>query len=75
MDYIEYSVDRIGLKARTKAELYKILTVEARLYLPPQQETSIEFIRDILTGKKKVLDSSQVKVCTIPITKASTLMT
>ena len=47
------NVHNLGLKARTKNELYRLLTVETYMYLPPQKETSIYFVRDIVHGKKK----------------------
>ena len=54
MERIGVNINSIGIKAQTKNELYRILTVEAKLYLPPQKETSIYFIRGILNGRKKV---------------------
>ena len=54
MEKTEINPNMLGIKAQTKNEFYRILTVEAKLYLPPQKETSIYFIRGILNGKKKV---------------------
>ena len=54
MEKTEINPNMPGIKAQTKNELYRILTVEAKLYLPPQKETSIYFIRVTLNGKKKV---------------------
>ena len=51
------NVNQLGAKARSKHEMYRILTVEAKIYLPPQKECSIYFIRDIFQGKKKVTQS------------------
>ena len=45
----------LGFKAKTKNEMYRLLTVGVKLYLPAQKECSIYFIRDILHGKKKVI--------------------
>ena len=55
MEKRELNLSILGSKAQTKNELYRVLTVDAKLYLPPQKETSIYFIRGILNGKKKVL--------------------
>ena len=49
------NVKQLGAKARSIHEMYRILTVEAKIYLPPQKECSIYFIRDIFQGNKKVL--------------------
>ena len=48
------NVSQLGVKARSKHEMYRLLTVEAKIYLPPQKECSIYFIRDIFHGQKKV---------------------
>ena len=48
------NINYLGTEAQSKNELYRMLTVEAKLYLPPQKETSIYFIRGILNGTKKV---------------------
>ena len=48
------NVHNLGFKARIKNELYRLLTVETDVYLPPQKETSIYFVRDIVHGNKKV---------------------
>jgi hypothetical protein len=40
--------------AQTNHEIYRILTVEGELYLPPEKSVGLFFIRDIMTGKKKV---------------------
>ena len=48
------NLSQLGSKAKSKNEMYRILTVEAKIYLPPQKEWSIYFIRDIFHGKKKV---------------------
>ena len=34
--------------------MYRILTVEFKIYLPPQKECFIYFIRDIFHSKKKI---------------------
>ena len=46
MEAQRINLNMLGIKARTKNELYRLLTTEANLYLPPQKETSIYFVRD-----------------------------
>ena len=43
-----------GSNARSKSELYKLLTRETNLYLPMYKELSIEFITEYLEGRKLV---------------------
>lgn len=39
---------------RSKLDVYNILTKEGQLYLPPYNECSMQFINEIMMGKKKV---------------------
>ena len=55
MEKSDINLNLLGIKAQTKNELYRLLTVEAKLYLPPQKETSIYFIRGIVNGRKRVI--------------------
>ena len=48
------NLNNLGMKAQTKNEMYRFLTVEAEMYLPPQKKTSMYFVRDILQNRKKV---------------------
>ena len=54
MEKVYFNVSELGIKARTKSELYKLLTIERKLFLPPASDTSIEFIGEIRRGDKKV---------------------
>ena len=54
MEAQRINLNMLGIKARTKNELHRLLTTEANLYLPPQKETSIYFVRDTVRGRKKV---------------------
>ena len=45
----------VGLKAKSKKEMYRILASDAQVYLPPMKEVNYKYIRGILTGGKKVL--------------------
>ena len=38
MDYSTVNTHILGNKTKTKNEIYRLLTVEAQLYLPPQKE-------------------------------------
>ena len=42
------------IKAESKIELYRILTTDGDVFFPPSKEWSIDFIRDIISGKKLV---------------------
>ena len=44
----------LGNKATSKPELYRLLTAEDQLYLPPYMLCPIDFIADLIDEKKKV---------------------
>ena len=44
----------IAVKGRSKKEIYRILTLKGKYYLPPEPQTNSDFIHDIMVGKKKV---------------------
>ena len=47
-------VKTFGAKFGTKAEIYRFLTVEASLYLPPYETITIWHMRDLASGDKTV---------------------
>ena len=53
MEKSRINLNMLGIKVKTKNELYRLLTKEANLYLPSQKETLIYFVRDIVHGRKK----------------------
>ena len=44
----------LGIKAKSKVELYRILTVEGHLFLPPYRCCPADFMAMIATGEKEV---------------------
>lgn len=51
---------------KSKEDLYYILSVEGQLHLPPYDECSMEFMRDVLKGTKKLLHNRDVTPVTVP---------
>ena len=54
MEKLKLNIRDLGSKFRSKNEMYRFLTSEVDMYLPPQKEWSIYFVRDILSGSKRV---------------------
>ena len=44
----------VGVKAKSKSEIYSAFTINGGLYLMQQKEWGVAFISDIYFGKKKV---------------------
>ena len=64
-EIVQMQTSRVNLlevssKAQSKPEMYRLLTVEEGLYLPPQDQTNMEFISDIAFQVKKVSLSNVV---------------
>ncbi len=67
---------QLSVKARSKQELYRLLVVEGKVlgfmfaagqfYLPPYQDVRMEFIRQLLSGKKKCFQNTQVRTIKLP---------
>ena len=44
----------VAVKANIKVEVYRVLTTEGGVYLPPIKEWNYQYVRDIITGNKLV---------------------
>ena len=63
MENTKLNIRDLGSKFRSKNEIYRFLTSEADMHLPPQKEWSIYFVRDILSGIKRVRKFSKSIIC------------
>jgi hypothetical protein len=51
---------------KSKLDIYNILAKEGQLYLPPYNECPMTFIKDIMTGKKKVFKRHEIRMIDVP---------
>ena len=51
----QISAQIFGSRFKSKAEIYRFITLELQAYLPSQNVITLYFISDLLSGKKKVL--------------------
>ena len=51
---------------RSKTDLYKMLTQHLQYYLPPISACTIDFLKDVLNGKKKVIRRVNLKTRSVP---------
>ena len=49
----ELTVQMCAIKAKSKLEMYRLLLTDGKVYLPPMKQASYNYIRGVLTGKKK----------------------
>ena len=64
--YAEIQISQIGLKSRSKKEVYDLLWNEGDIYLPPIRYAYHKFISQVIIGEKKLLKCSAIKVCRVP---------
>ena len=64
-DYCEITVNELGIKCRSKKEVYNLLWSEGGIYLPPIKDTNHKFISQLM-GRQEAFEVLNVKVCTIP---------
>ena len=55
-----------GAKYKSKGEIYRWLTSEAAIYLPPYESVTVFHMRDICGGKRKMIKQANVKVISVP---------
>ena len=53
-------------KYRSKREIYNFLAADVGVYLPPYDNVTIYFMKDLMFGKKKMLSTKMVKTIHIP---------
>ena len=49
----ELTVQMCAIKAKSKLEMYRLLSTDGKVYLPPMKQANYNYIRGVLTGKKK----------------------
>ena len=63
---VPLTIQQVGIKAKSKKEVYTVLTVEGGLYLPPLSDVNHKFLKSILLGDKKYLLCKNVLVVKVP---------
>ena len=61
-----FIVSELAVKCKSKTELYNLLAREGKIYLPPKQDATQSYLRDIMLGNKFYLNCSQVVVIKVP---------
>ena len=72
-EYEEITINELGVKSKSKKEVYDLLCNEGDIYLPRLKDSNHKFISQIMVGDKSYLKCSQVKVCTVPHYKMLTI--
>ena len=51
---IDMHISKLSTVARSKGEVYQLLTYQGKLYLPPKSYANPDFVSDVLSSYKKV---------------------
>ena len=51
---------------KSKEDLYVILSIEGQLHLPPYDECTMDFMREALSGKKKLITNRDLAMVNVP---------
>ena len=54
MENLPYDSLQLGVKGKSKREIYNILATEGKVYLPPYKDSHYKFISQVLVGEKEV---------------------
>ena len=57
---------QFGAKYSTKREVYRFLTSEGLVYLPPYECITVFHMRDICSGKRRMIKQADVRVISVP---------
>ena len=62
----EITINDIAIHAKSKKEIYHVLTVEGGLYLPPMMDANKRYIQDIMREIKKFIYAKNVRIVKVP---------
>ena len=62
----QVSSKEFAAKYRPKRECYNFLGCEVGIYLPPYDNTSIYFLKELRSGKKQMLRTTNIRTLHIP---------
>ena len=57
-DFVELNRQEAAVSARFKREIYSLMTIKAKWYLPPETQVILDFVYYIIVGNQKVCISA-----------------
>ena len=60
------SSKEFAAKYRSKREIYNFLTCDVGVFLPPYDNVTIFFLKDLMMGKRKMLRTTMIRTIHIP---------
>ena len=63
---VQISAKEFQSKYRSKREIYNFLAADVGIYLPPYDNVTIYFLKELMMGKKKMLRTTMIRTIHIP---------
>ena len=60
------SSQEFAAKYRSKREIYNFLACDVGIFLPPYENITIYFLKDLMSGRKKMLRTTMIRTIHIP---------
>ena len=64
--YKDIKISYIALSAKSKREVYQMLTIERDIYLFLMVDANIKYMQNIMSGNKKFLYGKNIKAVKVP---------
>ena len=61
-----FTIKNLAVKCKSKTEIYNLLIRDGNIYLPPKQDATQNYFRDLIQGKKLNPKWSEVIATKIP---------
>lgn len=61
------SSKEFAAKYNSKREIYNFLACDVGIYLPPYDNVTIYFLKDLMNGRKKMLRTTMIRTIHIPM--------
>ena len=63
---VDFTIRDLAVKCRSKTELYNLLVREGSIFLPPIQDSTQKFLRELMLGDKQYINCNKVRVISVP---------
>ena len=54
MEGTHITTSELGIKAKSKHEVYRLLWADGNVYIPPEKEANYDYLSSVIRGEKKV---------------------
>ena len=63
---VAVSSKEFSAKYKSKREIFNFLPIDVGIYLPPYDNVTIYFLKELMQGSKLMLRNTEIRTCHIP---------